>query len=101
MQSSGTRMSLHTCCVTLKEEQKLWVIQNRVPRETVGPERDDVTGKRRRLDNEELHDLYCSPNVITDDHMKEDELGRALGMYQRKDKWIQDFGQETCRNETT
>jgi hypothetical protein len=45
------------------------------------------------VDNEELHDLYCSPNVITGDQMKENALGIACGMYERKDKWIKDYGQ--------
>ena len=94
-------MSLHTCCVTVKEDQRLWVIQNRMLRETVGPGRDKVIGKRGRVDNEELHDLYCSPNVIAGDQRKVKALGIALGMYERKDKCIQDFGQENCRKETT
>lgn len=42
--------------------------------------------------DEELHDLYCSKNVIADDQMKEDALGMELGMYERKGKWIHDFG---------
>jgi hypothetical protein len=29
-----------------------------------GPRRDKVTGERRRLHNEELNDLYCSPNTV-------------------------------------
>ena len=29
-----------------------------------GPRRDEVTGKWRRLHNEELNDLYCSPNIV-------------------------------------
>jgi hypothetical protein len=94
-------MSLHTCCVTVKEDQRLWVFQSRVLRETVGPGRDKVVGKRGRVDSEELHGLCCSPNVIASDQMQENALGIALGMYERKDKWIQDFGQENCRKETT
>jgi len=70
-------------------------------RETVGPGRDRVIGKRRTANNEELHNLCCSPNIITGGQMKEDDLGRVLGMSERKDKWIQDFDQEICRKETT
>jgi hypothetical protein len=37
---------------------------NRVVRRIFGPKRDDVTGDRRKLHNEELHKLYSSPNII-------------------------------------
>jgi hypothetical protein len=53
------------------------------------------------MDGEELIHLYCSPNAIADDQKKANALGIALGMYERKDKWIQDFGQENSRKETT
>jgi hypothetical protein len=39
------------------------VLENRVLR-IFGPKRDEVTGEWRRLHNEELNDLYCSPNII-------------------------------------
>jgi len=35
-----------------------------VLRRIFGPRRDEVTGKWRRLHNEELNDLYCSPNIL-------------------------------------
>jgi hypothetical protein len=35
-----------------------------VLRRIFGPKRDEVTGEWRKLHNEELHDLYCSPNMI-------------------------------------
>jgi hypothetical protein len=40
------------------------VSQNRVLRRKFGPKRDDVTGDLRKLHNEELHNLYSSPNII-------------------------------------
>jgi hypothetical protein len=40
------------------------VFENRVLRRIFGPKRDEATGKWRRLHNEELNDLYSSPNII-------------------------------------
>jgi hypothetical protein len=40
------------------------VFENRVPRRIFGPKRDEVTGEWRRLHNEELNNLYSSPNII-------------------------------------
>jgi hypothetical protein len=40
------------------------VFENKVLRRIFGPKRDDVTGEWRKLHNEELHDLYCSPSII-------------------------------------
>jgi hypothetical protein len=40
------------------------VFENRVPRRIYGPKRDEVTGDWRKVHNEELHNLYSSPNVI-------------------------------------
>jgi hypothetical protein len=45
-------------------EYILRVFENRVLRRIFGPRRDEVTGERRRLRNEELSDLYSSPNII-------------------------------------
>jgi hypothetical protein len=47
-----------TWSVTLKEEHRMRVFENRVLRGIFWPKRDEVTGEWRRLHNEELNDLY-------------------------------------------
>ena len=46
------------------EELRLRVFENRMLRRIFGPKRDEVVGEWRELHNEELNDLYCSPNIV-------------------------------------
>jgi hypothetical protein len=58
---------LHGCetwSLTLREEQRLRIFENRVVRKIFGPKRDEVIGGWRKLHNEEFHNLYCSPRII-------------------------------------
>jgi hypothetical protein len=50
--------------LTLREEHRLRVFENRVLRRIFGPKRDELTGGWMKLHNEELHGLYSSPSFI-------------------------------------
>jgi hypothetical protein len=52
-----------TWSLTLREERRLKVFENRVLRRVFGSTRDEATGEWRRLHNEELYDSYCLPNI--------------------------------------
>jgi hypothetical protein len=53
-----------TWSLTLREEHRLRMFENRVLRKIFGPKRNEVTGEWRKLHNEELLDLYSSPSII-------------------------------------
>ena len=53
-----------TWSLTLREERRLRVFENRVLRRILGSKRDEVTCECRKLYNEKLNDLYSSRNVV-------------------------------------
>jgi hypothetical protein len=59
------------------------VFENRVLRRIFGPKRDEGTGEWRKLRNEELHNLYSSPDIIR----------------QIKSRWMRWAGQVACMGE--
>jgi hypothetical protein len=53
-----------TWSLTLREERRLRVFEDRVRRRLFGPKRDELTRDWKTLHNEQLNVLYCSPNVV-------------------------------------
>jgi hypothetical protein len=53
-----------TWSLTLRQEHRLRVFENRVLKRIFGPKRGEVTGGWRKLPNEELHGLYSSPSIV-------------------------------------
>jgi hypothetical protein len=74
-----------TSSLTLWEEHRLRVFENRVLRRIFGPKRDEVMGECKKLHNEELHNLYS-------DEVKAKEVGGACGTHGRGEKIAQGFG---------
>jgi hypothetical protein len=78
-----------TWSLTLRDEHRLRVFENRVLRIIFGPKRDEVMGEQRKLHNEEGHNLYSSPDIR---QVKVNEVGGACGTHGRREKSVQGFG---------
>jgi hypothetical protein len=79
-----------TWLLTLREECRVRVFEQRVLRRIFGPKRDEVTGEWRKLHNEELSDLYCSPNIVQE--IQKNEMGEACSMCGGENWCICGFG---------
>jgi hypothetical protein len=86
-----------TSHLILGEEHRLKVFENRVLRRIFGPKRDEVTGSWRKLQNEELHNLY---KYKYNNQIKEDEMGRICSK-DGEEECIEDFGGKARRKETS
>jgi hypothetical protein len=71
-----------------------------VLRRTFGPKREE-DGSWRKLHNDELHDLYSSPNIVSVFKIKEDGVDGTCGVHGGGEKYLQSFGWEARRKETT
>ena len=89
-----------TWSLTLREERRLRVFENRVLRRIFGPKRDEVTGEWRKLHIEEFNDLCCSPNKFSDDQIKKKGWAGHTGVYGvlvRKTEGKRPLGRLSCR----
>ena len=70
------------------------MFENRVLRRIFGHKRDEVTGEKRKLHNEELNNLYSSP-YTADDKIKKNEMGGVYSAYGRGERCVQGFDGKT------
>jgi hypothetical protein len=85
--------------VTLREEHRLRVFENRVLRGIFGPERAEVR-ERRKLHDGELQDL-CSYQILLGRSNQGNEVGGACGTHGRGEKRVQGFGGKARKKKTT
>jgi hypothetical protein len=74
----------------LREERRLRVFENRVLRKIFRPKREEVRGEWKELHNEELNNLYFSPNIIHY-QIRKNEMGRGSSAYEGDKSCIQGF----------
>ena len=94
------RVGCETWSRTLSEERRLRVLENWVPRRMFEPKRDEVTGEWRKLHNEELNDLYCTPNISPDGNQTK-EMGAVHSTYGGEKRCTKGIAEETWGKDTT
>jgi hypothetical protein len=81
--------------LTLREEQRFRVFQNRVLKRIFGPKREEVAGGWKSPHNEELRNLYALPDIVRMIKSRGDEMGGARSTHRREEKRIRSFGRKT------
>jgi hypothetical protein len=90
-----------TWSLTLREECRLRVYENRVITRIFGPKRDEITAEWRKLHNKELHILYSSPNIIRQIKSRRLWWAGAGGMHGRRQGSIQGLDEKAKRKGAT
>jgi hypothetical protein len=80
-----------TCTLTMREEHKLQVYENKSLRKTSGPTREEVSGEWMILYNEKLHDLYRLFCIVKSSEIKDITMGQTCSLMRKEDK-IQNIG---------
>jgi hypothetical protein len=88
-----------TWSLILREEHSLRVFENRVLGSIFGPKRDEVTGEWRKMHNEELHNLYSSPDIIT--QIKSRRMRWACDTHGREEESVKGVVGKARMKETT
>ena len=79
----------------MTEKRRLRVFENRVLRIIFGPKKDEVTGELRKLHNEELNDLYSSPNFIRVIQSRRIKWAGPVARMGGEDRCVRGFDGET------
>jgi len=79
----------------------LGVFENRVLSKIFGPEREEVGGGRGKSHKEELKKLYASPNIIRVTKSRSVRLARHIARMEVNEKYVQHFGWEDSKEETS
>jgi hypothetical protein len=88
-----------TWSLTLREEHRIRAFENRVLRIIFGPKRDEVTGEWRKLHNEEVHNVYSSPNIIR--QIKSRRIRWEGHVTRMREECVQGFDGKSRRKENT
>jgi len=80
-----------TWSLTLREERRPRVSENRILKKIFGPKRGEVTREWRKLHKEKLNDLYSSPSC-SGEKIEKNEMGGEYSAYGGEERHVQDFG---------
>jgi hypothetical protein len=79
----------------MKEERRLRAFESKGLRRIIyGAKWGEVKEEQRRLHNEQLNDLFSSPNINLGNKIKDNEIREACGTYGRQKRCIQDLDGE-------